>query len=75
MLTESRPTASQGATAVGKIIAKALLGLAIALWGAATVHAQSAATSVRPENSSASMMPGSTPAMNSLAIDTSALTP
>ena len=47
MLTEYRPTTSQGATAVGKTIAKALLGLAIALWGAATVHAQSAATSVR----------------------------
>ena len=47
MLTEYRPTTSQGATAVGKIIAKALLGLAIALWGAATVHAQFAATSVR----------------------------
>jgi len=48
MLTEFRPTASQGAITPGKTIAKALLGLAIALWGAATVHAQkSAATSVR----------------------------
>ena len=47
MLTEYRHTTSQGATAVGKTIAKALLGLAIALWGAATVHAQTVASSMR----------------------------
>ena len=47
MLTEYRHTTSQGAITPGKTIAKALLGLAIALWGAATVHAQRSSVSVR----------------------------